>query len=499
MGIIRKQAISGTIYTYLGALIGFTTTGLLFPRILKTEEIGLINLLLSYSVIFAQFGSLGFNSVTMRLFTHFRSTDRRHNGFLFIASIVLSIGFILSLICLWLYSVFFLPEKKQTSPLFAEYFWYLSPLVLFTIIFQFLDHYNKMLYNAVRGIVLKEFFVRVFIIICILGYYFSLFSFHSFVVWYIAALSAPALIIFVLLHREKQISFQPAYGYLSHDLKKSMLGVALFGLLTGATGLITLNIDRIMIESLLDENSLGMVGIYSTSFFFGTIIYLPSRALNKISSTIIADAYKNDKLKDVAEIYSKSALNQSIVGSLLFIGIWVNIDNIMVILTQDFAEGRLVIFFIALASLSDMMCGSASNVITLSKHYKSQAVLMFTLTVFVIITNLIFIPLWGIVGAAFASFISKLLINIVRHFFLTIKMKQQPYNSKFILVLLIAAFAYAIGYYIPLTENLIINIALKSIPVALVFYVLIITTKVSEDINQFNLIILKRLKLLKGE
>lgn len=48
---------------YIGVFIGFITTAVLFPRILTEEEIGLINTLLAYSIVFAQFATLGFNSV----------------------------------------------------------------------------------------------------------------------------------------------------------------------------------------------------------------------------------------------------------------------------------------------------------------------------------------------------------------------------------------------------------------------------------------------------
>jgi len=497
MGIIRKQAVSGTVYTYLGAVIGFVNVGLVFPKILATEEIGLLNMLISYSLIFAQFGGLGFNSVTSRLFPYFRNQEKGHNGFIFIAFLVLSIGFLLSLGGFYIFAKVSLPDKVIESPLLAEYFWYALPLIFFTILFQFFDAYSRVLFNATRGIFFKEVFIRAVILISIGLYYFTYIDYKQFVMLYVVANSLPACIMFFQLVAEKQIQLKPQLNFISKDLKKNIIGVAFFGILVGATGIITLNVDKLMIESLLDENGLGMVGVYSTAFFFGTIIIMPSRALNKISATVIAEAFKENDISSISDLYKKTAINQFIVGILLLAGIWVNIDNIFKILSEDFYEGRYVILFIGLAYLSDMAGGAAIPILSLSKYYKLQSVFMLVMTVFIIITNLIFIPIWGIVGAAFASFLSKLLINIVRFWYLKHKLNLQPYNAKFLLVGTIAVVAYLAGYIIPDIDNIVISIAMKSIPVAAVFYVLIILSKPSDDITEFNRIILKKLHILK--
>ena len=41
MGLIAKQTIKGSIYSYLGAFIGFVNVALLMPQIFTTDEIGL--------------------------------------------------------------------------------------------------------------------------------------------------------------------------------------------------------------------------------------------------------------------------------------------------------------------------------------------------------------------------------------------------------------------------------------------------------------------------
>jgi len=71
LGIIIKQSVKGTIYTYIGVVLGFATTGILLPRIYSTDQVGLIKIIVAYATLVAQFGTLGFNGIAIRLFPFF--------------------------------------------------------------------------------------------------------------------------------------------------------------------------------------------------------------------------------------------------------------------------------------------------------------------------------------------------------------------------------------------------------------------------------------------
>ena len=173
MGIIQKQSISGTIYSYLGVLLGFFITGLLFPNIFTTSEVGLLRLLVSYSVLFAQFAGLGFSAVTVKLFPYFRDASKKHHGFLGLALLVSLGGFLISLLVLFLLKPFIIERALDKSELFVTYFKYVVPLIFFTLLFNVFDAYYRVLYNAVKGIILKQVIQRLFILSTVLLYYFE--------------------------------------------------------------------------------------------------------------------------------------------------------------------------------------------------------------------------------------------------------------------------------------------------------------------------------------
>ncbi|HRW22751.1 MAG TPA: hypothetical protein P5509_12335, partial [Bacteroidales bacterium] len=156
MGIIIRQTIKGSIYSYLGAILGFINVALLMPTIFTTEQIGLTSLLISVSIILGQLGSMGFINITTRLFPYFRNKDNSHNGFLSIAILTSLAGFILCLVIYYLSKPYLISNNIEKSPLFAQYVYLLVPLIFFTIYYLLLDAYNRMLYNASFGVFLKD-------------------------------------------------------------------------------------------------------------------------------------------------------------------------------------------------------------------------------------------------------------------------------------------------------------------------------------------------------
>jgi O-antigen/teichoic acid export membrane protein len=235
-----------------------------------------------------------------------------------------------------------------------------------------------------------------------------------------------------------------------------------------------------MIERFL---GLDMTGIYTTVFYFATLIIMPSRAMLRIVGPVVSDAWNSSDMDKLSEIYRKSALNLFIAGMLLFAGIWGNVDNIFRILPDVYAQGKWVILLIGIAYLFDMLTGGAQQILANSKYYRFQTYFMALQIVLAIATNLSLIPLLGITGAALASTITKLIVNSGRYTFLWRKFRLQPYNYKFLLVLIAGASSYGASLLLHEMDNLVIDILLRSVIILVIFAIIILATGVSEDIN----------------
>jgi len=480
LGIIIKQSVKGTVFVYTGLILGFVTTGILFPRIYSTEQIGLLKIIVAYSSLIAMFGTLGINGATIRLFPFFRNEAMKHYGFLAMTLLVGLVGFVLTTGLLLIFKPLIIEMNSDKSALFIRYFNYLIVLVFFQIFFSILDTYYSALLNSVHGTFLREVFQRVLIILFIGLFFFDLITFHQFVLFYILSLSLPTVYIMATLIHERQFSLQTNFRFLDRQMLISIISMSVFSILNGFSMIIIQNVDVIMVNSMV---GLDAAGVYSICFFFGVVVCLPARSIYKIANIVSAGAWKKNDLKTIRDIYEKSCLTLFIIGLLLFLGIWVNIENIFHILGSEYIPGRWVIFFIGLGSLVDMATGANSSVFGTSKYYKVQTALLIMLVLLLVISNLILIPKLGVVGAAIGSAGSLILLNILRYLFLYFKFKLQPYNIRFIYVILIGAAAYLAASQIPVFSNYIIDILIRSTFVTLIFCLPIYVFKISEDIN----------------
>jgi len=480
LGIVFRQSVKGTIFVYTGLILGFITTGILFPRIYSPEQIGLLKIIVAYSSLISMVGTLGINGAIIRLFPWFRNDEKKHHGFLALVLLVGLAGFLLTTLLIFIFKPALLSTTLQKSPLVAEYFNYLIILVFFQIFFTILDNYYTALYNSVHGTFLREVFQRILIIIFIGLFFFDLLNFHQFVVLYVTALCLPTLYITLTLIKENQFSLRTEFQYIDRQMAFSIASVSLFSILNGFSLLVIQNVDVIMINSMIGLDS---AGIYSICFFFGVVISMPSRSLNRIANVLAADAWKNNDRKTIKEIYYKSCLTLFIIASLLFLGVWVNIDNIFRITGPDYEKGKWVVFFIALGSLIDMATGANSSIFGTSAYYRVQTYFLLLLVLLVIAANIILIPLLGITGAAIGSAGALTFLNIMRFLFLYYKFGLQPYNIKFLYVILTGGISYLISELIPAMTNLIADIILRSSVLTLLFLIPVYLLKISEDIT----------------
>jgi O-antigen/teichoic acid export membrane protein len=494
LGIIVKQSLKGTIFVYLGVLLGFITTAILFPRIYSTTEIGLLKIIVAYSTLIAQFGTLGINGATIRLFPFFKTDDQKHHGFLPLALTVGLIGFLISTIILLIGKPLLVEMSLEKSTLLVEYINYLIVLVFFQLFFSILDIYYSALMNSVHGTYLREVFQRILIIMMIGLYYFDLLSFHQFVLAYIAAMAVPTFYILFSLIREGHFNLHFDLKFLDKNLLRSIGAVSLFSILNGFSVIMIQNVDLIMVDKMLGLES---AGIYAICFFFGIVVSLPARSIYKIANVAAAEAWKNEDRKTLRDIYEKSCLTLFVIGSYLFLGVWLNIDNIMHIIGVEFLSGKWVIFFIGLGCLMDMATGANSSLMGTSKYYKVQSYLLLVLVVVLIALNLWLIPKYGLTGAAISSALSLGLLNLLRYLFLYYKYNLQPYNFRFIKVVLIGGIAYFIAYTIPGKFHFVVDLLLRSSAFSLMFLLPVYFFKISVDLNKYADNVMRKFNIIR--
>lgn len=450
------------------------------PRFLTEEQNGIVKLLVSYSLLFAQLASLGFQTTTVKFFPYFKDKDKGHNGFFLLLSMVGIIGFMLFMAVYYIIKGPVIEFEAGKSSSFANYFFLILPLTFFFLYFNLIDIYARVLLKSTIGTFLKELFQRILILVVLLLYILDYFGFWQFTLLYVTSLSLPTVVLFFYLLLKGEIFFKLDVRLLKKGLAGPMVSLSLYGVFIGFSQIAISQIDSILINFFKDT---AMTGIYAITFYYGTLVILPSRALFRIAPSFIAEAFKDNDLEQVSNIQYRSCLNQLLAGTGIFFLLWLNIDNIFRILPAEYIEGKYVILFIGLANLISMAGGLSSQIITNSKYYRYNGLFVIIYLVLTVLLNIIFIPWIGIKGAALAAMTSILIFNLLKFVYIYKIFNIQPYQQRHFRILLIGVVAYILTALFTYPENLYFNIILKSALFSVLFIVLNYISGTSNDFN----------------
>jgi O-antigen/teichoic acid export membrane protein len=482
MGVIQKQTIKGSTWSYIGAILGFVNTGLLFPKIFSTSEIGLLSVIVAISALFSQFSSLGMNSVTARLFPYFKEENKSKVGYLSLLLVVTTIGFLLSMAVGVIFKDWIIETRSADSGLLNQYAFYLIPMTLFTLFFNLFDTYNKMLYDITSGIFLKEFLLRVLNFISIFLFFFGWIDFNLFVLLYVVSYFVPLLGLFLILLFRGELSVSLGGFVLTKEMKREIFLVAAFGILAGFSGIISDYLDKYLVNKYM---GLSNTGIYTIAFYIGTMILLPSRALNKISSTLIAECWKVKDMATISDIYRKSSINQFAFALLFFVMIITNLHNIFGFLPAKYSDGKWVLILISITNLIIMFSGVSYSIISTASYYWYMSALMGIQIVMIVATNILLIPVLGMTGAAIATLISISVIRLGSMVIIGIKSSIWPFSLKHLLVIGISLLVVGVVSLIPEIPNIYVDGIIRGGLITVIFGILVLKFNISDELTIF--------------
>ena len=493
MGIVIRQSIKTTLVSYVGFAIGYINTLFLFPLVLSKEQIGLTRLLISVSFLFATFASLGAGNIPTKFFPYFRDEKKQHNGILaFILSIGMS-GFFLFVVVFFLLKDVIFTIYSKNSPLLLDYYFYFIPFTFIVVLTTIFESYLIVQQKPILPAMVREILMRLLVMLGLTAIYFGFFTFNTFADSIIIYYSLGLLILILYIKKEKILFLKPNAQILKSPHFKEMLVFAGFVIMGNASATIIANIDSLMLSA---YSGLGSAGIYTIAFFIAAVIEIPKRSISQVVIPIVSQANKDGDIPKLKELYQKTSLNQLIVGGLIFLGIWCNIDNIFKLIPNGeiYSPGKWVVFYIGLSKMFDMATGVNQEIVGTSKYYKVDLFFYLFLAAIAVITNLIFIPKYGITGAAMASAISIFLFNTIRFFFLLNVFRIQPFSLNTLKVLAVFGLTLLLSYLIAPFHNFILDILIRSLLIIILFGGLVLFFNISEDVRNVVGAVMRRIK-----
>ena len=478
MGVIINQSIRSSIVAYVGVAIGYINVLWLYPYFLTTEQVGLFRLIQSSAYLLATFGQIGLGQSLIKFFPQ----HRKNKGFL--PAILLGglIGFIALSILTLVFKAQIIAYFSKESALFIEHF-QVTLLISFLLInFQLFEAYSRSLLRIVIPTLLRDVGLRILTTLALFAFGYELISFETLIYALVLIYGLVLVGLIFELKLRSNLFWSLDFSFLKNGQWKSIMNFGLFSLLGAGGTQIILQIDSIMVSGAL---GLGATGVYTIAFFIGVVIEMPKRAITQISSALLSQSFNDGDMAAVKKLYQQTSINQTIIGTLLLVGIWANLDNIYYFVpnNQDYINGFNVVLFIGLGKLSDMIFGTNGEIIVMSRYFRFNVLAVSILAVLTIVLNTLLIPHYGIEGAAIASFLSMLSFNLIKYIFVWVKFRIQPFTQSTLKFILIAGFVMLVNYQLPAFESVYWDLLIRSLVISVLLIGLTYFLTISAEMN----------------
>jgi O-antigen/teichoic acid export membrane protein len=481
MGVIKRQGIKNTIAVYIGLAIGFLNLIVIQPYFLSKEELGLTRLLYSFSLVVAMFVPLGIGNATTRFFPVFKNIDKKHHGYFGFMLLFPLIGFALTSLVILLMKDFIFHQYMKESPMFLAFFQYVFPLIFCISFISVISIYCNANFKSTIPTYVNDIGVRLMTIAVVSIYYLKWINLEQFILSfvgiyviqllillaYVFLFDKPGIKIDWVTFKEKKFFRLISYGLLLWFASVSSMGLKYF--------------DSIVMGKYM---ALSFVGIYTVVAFVSTIIEAPLNAFDKIASAKIAFAWEEKNMKEIDDIYYKSSLYMFIIGGFLFINVNANIRDLLSFLPEGYQSAWMVVVILSTAALYNMATGLNAAILFTSEKYKWGAGLLITLAVLAIILQNVFIPLFGMNGAATATALSSFFYNTMLLWYVHKHFKLMPFTNENLKVLFTIIGLGIIGFLLPSFENKLLAIAFKSAFLSLAYFLIIYRLKIAMELQE---------------
>ena len=488
MGIVQSQSIKNTIITFFGFGIGAINALFLYTNFLGKMHYGIVTTILSGANIMMPLMAFGVQNTLIRFFSHYKTEKEREEFLTFM--LVLPLVFIIPIG----FGFYFLYDQISYSwiaknPSLKPYFWLIPIVGLFMAYFEIFYAWVKVHMQSVIGNFISEVFVRLIVMALLISVHFDWISKSTCV--YSIALAYLVQLIGMKLYA---ISVKkPVLRFVIPENLKDLIYYSLFIIVSGGVAVMLIDFDKVMIAKYLD---VSQNALYSVAIFISTVIAVPSRAMTQIVAPITAKLMVQNKHDELNDLYKKSAINLQVIGGFIMMLIFLNIKELYFLIPKEYSGGILVVFMIGLSKFYDVLLGNNNSIIVNTKHYRTVLLFGIFTVALMIVLNMIFIPLYGIEGSAFATLMTVVIYNTIKLLYVVKKMNLYPFTIKTVYSFGILIICFLLFYFWDFPFHFMINIVLKSILITLFYVVANYRFKISEEVNEVIDGLLKRFKIV---
>lgn len=484
MGIVFRQSIKTTAVTFVGAVLGAIVV-YMSSKLLPDQLNGFSQTLLRQALVGAQIVLLGAPTTLYVYFNKYPTGDRRRPALVAICILIPVAATLLGSAFLPFFQDAVIGKfQQQDRALLDKYFMWMPLFVLLWAILLLLEQYLYAQMKIAISTFMREVALRVFNIALIVLFYLGHIGIDTFIIGGILVHAIPVALLWYIARKTEDFHFSlNGLKDFSKAEYKELTDFALFHVLINVSIHLLNSIDLLMLGP-LDKSGVVSVVIYTQAITIMSILYIPYRAMASAAAPQLNTAIHRNDTADVHQLYNRTAINTLIAAIFMSVIVACNMHNAVSILGERFEGLRMLVFILMIGKVIDMSTGISTEALAVSKYYRYNFYFTVLLVLINIGFNYLFIPRYGVYGAAWSSTISLSLFNITKYIFLYRKMQLQPLSAKSLLVIGGGAIAALAGYYLPYLGNPYIDTVGRSICIALVYGIFLLVAKPSADLSQ---------------
>jgi len=488
MGIVLNQSLKNTVITYIGFGIGGVNTIYLYPVFLGATFYGLTNYITSCANVIMPLFAIGMQNTLVKFYSQYQTEEEKSRFLSFTVLFPLLLIIPMLIIGLFFYDeiLFFLSKK---NPIVKNFIWLIPFIGLCMAYFEIFYAWLRVHMHSVFGNFIKEVGLRLFSLLLLIGVYYDILTVEGFV-YATAGLYFLALLVTMFYAFSIQ---KPAFQFVNPANTKEILTYTFYIILSGSVANLLLDGDKIMLNQYMVIDN---IAFYSIATFIALVISVPSRAMHQIVYPITARLMHQNKQQELNDLYKKTSINLQVVGGLVMLGIFVNINKLYDMpQLHDYKEGMMVVFMIGISKYFELILGNNNAIIFNTKYYKTVLFLGVLLVVIAVGLNAIFIPIYGIIGSAFATLLSITIYSLAKLLFVVKRLHLYPFTKQTLTSLVVTFILFIAFYFWEFPFSPIISIGFKSILVTLLYVYMNYKFVISTEINQVLDVVFKKLKL----
>ncbi|MBE8723814.1 lipopolysaccharide biosynthesis protein [Flavobacterium hungaricum] len=485
MGIVLNQSFKNTIITYIGFGIGAINTLYLYPIFLGSTFYGLTNYITSSANVIMPLFAIGMQNTLVKFYSQYKTDEEKSRflSFTVLFPMLLIIPLLLIGLCFYDQILFFLSKK---NPIVKEYIWLIPIIGLSMAYFEIFYAWARVHMHSVFGNFIKEVGLRLFSLFLLIAVYFDWLTVEGFV-YATAGLYFVAFLVTMFYAFNIQ---KPNFQFTKPINTKDILTYTFYIILSGSVANLLLDGDKMILNQYMIIDN---IAFYSVATYIALVISVPSRAMHQIVYPITAKLMHDNKHDELNTLYKKTSINLQFVGGFVMLCIFVNINQLYEMVPDEYRGGIPVVFMIGISKYFDLILGNNNAIIFNTKYYRMVLYLGLMLVFLTFVLNMIFIPIWGIFGSAFATLLSITLYSLAKLLFVVKKLHLYPFTKQTVESIVLTFILFLVFYFWEFPFYQLISIALKSILVTIAYVYLNYKFKISIDINNVIDSLLKKI------